>query len=47
MGTIFGEAVLAQKYVDRIDGEVVGGPAYYLKKGVNSNFFSRFFLQLP
>ncbi|NLJ98418.1 MAG: sodium:alanine symporter family protein, partial [Tissierellia bacterium] len=29
MGTIFGEAVLAQLYVDRVDGEVVGGPAYY------------------
>lgn len=43
MGTIFGEAVLAQKYVDRIDGEVVGGPAYYLKKGVNSNFLAGFF----
>lgn len=43
MGTIFGEAVLAQKYADRIDGEVVGGPAYYLKKGVNSNFLAGFF----
>lgn len=43
MGTIFGEAVLAQKYVDRVDGEVVGGPAYYLKKGTKSNFLAGFF----
>ena len=43
MGTIFGEAILAQKYVERIDGEVVGGPAYYLKKGVNSKFLAGFF----
>ncbi|MCF6461583.1 alanine/glycine:cation symporter family protein [Clostridium sp. Cult3] len=43
MGTIFGEAILAQKYVERIDGEVVGGPAYYLRKGVNSKFLAGFF----
>ena len=43
MGTIFGEAVLAQTYVDRVDGEVVGGPAYYLRKGANSKFLAGFF----
>jgi AGCS family alanine or glycine:cation symporter len=43
MGTIFGEAVLAQKYVERIDGEATGGPAYYLKNGVNSKFLAGFF----
>ena len=43
MGTIFGEAVLAQKYVDKIDGEVTGGPAYYLRKGLNSKFLAGFF----
>ncbi|HHV38377.1 MAG TPA: sodium:alanine symporter family protein [Tepidimicrobium sp.] len=43
MGTIFGEAVLAQTYVDRVDGEVVGGPAYYLRKGTNSKFLAGFF----
>ena len=43
MGTIFGEAVLAQLYVDRVDGEVVGGPAYYLRKGTNSKFLAGFF----
>lgn len=33
MSTIFVEAVLAQKYRERRDGELVGGPAYYLKNG--------------
>ena len=40
MGTIFGEAVLAQKYNEKIDGEMTGGPAYYLAKGVNSKFLA-------
>lgn len=43
MGTIFGEAVLAQKYVEKIDGEVTGGPAYYLRKGLNSKLLAGFF----
>lgn len=43
MGTIFGEAVLAQIYKDRVDGEVVGGPAYYIRKGTNSKFLAGFF----
>lgn len=34
MGTIFVEAVLAQKYRGRVDGEVVGGPAYYISQGM-------------
>lgn len=33
MGTIFVEAVLAQKYRETRDGQLVGGPAYYLKNG--------------
>nr|WP_300002120.1 sodium:alanine symporter family protein [Tissierella sp.] len=36
MGTIFAEAVLAQKYNERIDGEMTGGPAYYLSKGLKN-----------
>lgn len=43
MATIFGEAVLAQKYVERVDGEVTGGPSYYLSKGVKSKFLAAFF----
>ncbi len=34
MSTIFGEAVLAQKYVKEEDGELVGGPAYYISEGL-------------
>lgn len=33
MATIFVEAVLAQKYRERQDGELVSGPAYYISKG--------------
>ena len=43
MATNFGEAVLAQKYVDRSGDEVTGGPAYYLAKGVKSKFLAVFF----
>lgn len=34
MGTIFCEAVLAQIYRERMKGELVGGPAYYISKGI-------------
>lgn len=34
MGTIFVEAVLAQKYRTKMGGEYVGGPAYYISKGM-------------
>lgn len=43
MATNFGEAVLAQKYATTVDGEVTGGPAYYLAKGVKSKFLAGFF----
>lgn len=33
MSTIFVEAVLAQKYRETREGDLVGGPAYYLKNG--------------
>ena len=46
MGTIFGEAVLAQKYSERIDGEMTGGPAYYLSKGLKSKFLAGTFAVL-
>ncbi|OLS03407.1 alanine/glycine:cation symporter family protein [Tissierella creatinophila] len=46
MSTIFGEAVLAQKYNEKIDGETTGGPAYYLSKGVNSKFLASTFAVL-
>lgn len=43
MSTIFSEAVLAQKYRESRDGETVGGPAYYIKNGLNSKFLSSLF----
>jgi AGCS family alanine or glycine:cation symporter len=43
MATIFVEAVLAQKYKQTVDGQVTGGPAYYLSKGLGSKFLAGFF----
>ncbi|TYR79257.1 alanine:cation symporter family protein [Priestia megaterium] len=43
MATIFAEAVLAQKYKEERDGQIVGGPAYYIRKGVGSKFLAGFF----
>lgn len=36
MATIFSESVLSQKYREVKDGEVTGGPAYYIKNGLKS-----------
>lgn len=43
MATIFAEATLAQLYKQRVDGEITGGPAYYISKGLNSKFLAGFF----
>lgn len=43
MATIFAEAVLAQKFKVVKDGEVTGGPAYYLKDGMHSKFLAGLF----
>lgn len=43
MSTIFAEAVLAQKYRETKDGELVGGPAYYIKNGLKSKHMAVFF----
>ncbi len=43
MATIFSEGVLAQKYRETKDGELVGGPAYYIKNGLHSKALSMFF----
>lgn len=43
MATIFAEAVLAQKFKRNVEGEVTGGPAYYLRYGLNSKFLSGIF----
>lgn len=43
MGTLFSEAILAQVYKEKVDGEVTGGPAYYIKKGLGNKFLAVFF----
>lgn len=43
MATIFSEAVLAQVYRETKDGELVGGPAYYIKNGLKSKKLATFF----
>ncbi|TCT16054.1 AGCS family alanine or glycine:cation symporter [Natranaerovirga pectinivora] len=43
MGTIFAEAVLAKVHTEKVDGEITGGPAYYIKKGLGSKFLASFF----
>lgn len=43
MGTIFAEAVLAQIYKTRVDGEVTGGPAYYIRDGLKNKYLAGFF----
>ena len=44
MSTIFSEAILAQKFKEKgDDGQVVGGPAYYIRKGLNNKFLAGFF----
>ena len=40
MATIFSESVLAQKYRESKDGNLVGGPAYYIKNGLKSKALS-------
>jgi len=44
MGTIFAEAILAQVYKKKdLDGQVVGGPAYYISSGFGSRKLAVFF----
>lgn len=46
MATIYAEAVLAQKYKTVVDGQVTGGPVYYIKaafKGGFGKFLAGFF----
>lgn len=44
MATIFVEATLAQRYREKdVDGQLVGGPAYYIKNGLKSKTLASFF----
>lgn len=38
MATIFAEATLAQEYKETVDGQVTGGPAYYIKAAFKGTF---------
>lgn len=42
MGTIFAEAVVSQKFVRKIDGEKVGGPAYYIRHGLKNETVAKY-----
>ena len=41
MSTIFAEAILAQVFRQKKDGEVYGGPAYYISQGVKNKRFAK------
>lgn len=38
MATIFAEATLAQQHKQTVDGEITGGPVYYIKAAFKGNF---------
>ena len=42
MATIYSEAVLAQIFKTKVDGEVTGGPAYYIKGGIKNKKLASF-----
>ena len=42
MATIYSEAVLAQVFKTKVDGEVTGGPAYYIKGGMKNKKLASF-----
>ncbi len=46
MMTKYAEVVLAVAYREKRDGENVGGPMYYMKKGLGSNFLANSFAWL-
>lgn len=41
MATVYAEAVLGQLYKKRVEGEIIGGPAYYISEGLGNNKFSK------
>lgn len=36
MSTIFAEATLAQEFKEEVDGQITGGPAYYISRGLKN-----------
>lgn len=43
MGTVFAEAVLGQEFKESVDGEMTGGPAFYIKNGLGSKTLAGLF----
>ena len=39
-GSAFIESALAQAYKTKIDGEFVGGPAYFIEKGIGKKWYA-------
>ncbi|WP_291576731.1 alanine/glycine:cation symporter family protein [Clostridium sp. UBA4548] len=42
MATVYSEAVLSQKFKTKVDGEVTGGPAYYISNGLKNKSLGKF-----
>ena len=42
MATVYAEAVLGQLFKTKVDGEIVGGPAYYIKGGLKNKKLASF-----
>lgn len=43
MSTIFAEAILGQKFKTRINGEIVAGPAFYIRNGLKNKTLASIF----
>lgn len=43
MGTVFAEAVLGQEFKESVDGEMTGGPAFYIRNGLGSKSLAALF----
>ena len=41
MATIYAEAILSQLFKKKVEGEITGGPAYYIEELFNKNFFAK------
>lgn len=42
MATVYAEAILGQLFKKKINGEIIGGPAFYIDEGLGKNRFSKF-----
>lgn len=43
MATNYAEAILGQLYKTKVDGQITGGPAYYISQGIKNRFLAGFF----